>query len=55
MDFDIPKDIQDYLGELDRFIDDVITPLQRADDNDRFFDHRREHARTEWDNNGLPR
>ncbi len=55
MDFDIPKDIQDYLDELDRFIDDVIMPLQRADDNDRFFDHRREHARTDWDNGGLPR
>ena len=25
------------------------------DDNNRFFDHRREHARTDWDNNGLPR
>jgi acyl-CoA dehydrogenase len=55
MDFDIPKDIQDYLDELDQFIEDVINPLQRADDNDRFFDHRREHARTDWDNNGLPR
>ncbi|MDZ4372868.1 MAG: acyl-CoA dehydrogenase family protein [Phenylobacterium sp.] len=55
MDFDIPKDIQDYLGELDRFIEDVINPLQRQDDNERFFDHRREHARTDWDNNGLPR
>lgn len=55
MDFDIPQDIQDYLDELDRFIDDVIMPLQRADDNDRFFDHRREHARTDWDNGGLPR
>jgi len=55
MDFDIPQDIQNYLGELDRFIDDVIMPLQHADDNDRFFDHRREHARTDWDNQGLPR
>jgi acyl-CoA dehydrogenase len=55
MDFDIPQDIQDYLDELDRFIDDVIMPLQHADDNDRFFDHRREHARTDWDNDGLPR
>lgn len=55
MNFDIPKDIQDYLDELDRFIDDVIAPLQAQDDNERFFDHRREHARTDWDNNGLPR
>jgi acyl-CoA dehydrogenase len=55
MDFDIPQDIQDYLDELDRFIDDKIKPLQAQDDNERFFDHRREHARTDWDNDGLPR
>ena len=29
--------------------------LENQDDNIRFFDHRREHARTDWDNNGLPR
>ncbi|WP_334164611.1 acyl-CoA dehydrogenase family protein [Phenylobacterium sp.] len=55
MDFDLPQDLVDYLAELDRFIDDVIMPLQRQDDNERFFDHRREHARTDWDNQGLPR
>ncbi|PMY00648.1 acyl-CoA dehydrogenase family protein, partial [Pseudomonas sp. MPR-R5A] len=32
-----------------------ITPLQHQDDNNRFFDHRREYARTDWDNGGLPR
>jgi len=55
MDFDIPKDIQDYLDELDAFIEAKIKPLQAQDDNERFFDHRREHARTDWDNQGLPR
>ncbi|HEY8571052.1 acyl-CoA dehydrogenase family protein [Phenylobacterium sp.] len=55
MDFDIPQDIQDYLDELDRFIEAEIAPLQAQDDNERFFDHRREHARTDWDNQGLPR
>lgn len=55
MDFNLPQDLVDYLGELDRFIEDVIAPLQAKDDNERFFDHRREHARTDWDNNGLPR
>src|SRR5437868_15483966 len=55
MDFDIPHDIQDYLDELDRFIETTIAPLQAKDDNERFFDHRREHARTDWDNHGLPR
>lgn len=55
MDFNLPQDLVDYLGELDRFIEEVIAPLQAKDDNERFFDHRREHARTDWDNDGLPR
>ena len=55
MDFAVPQDIADYLGELDAFIEAKIKPLENADDNIRFFDHRREHARTDWDNNGLPR
>ena len=55
MDFTIPKDIADYLGVLDAFIEKEIKPLQAQDDNERFFDHRREHARTDWDNQGLPR
>lgn len=53
--FEIPKDITDYLAELDAFIEREIKPLQAQDDNERFFDHRREHARTDWDNGGLPR
>ena len=53
--FEIPKDITDYLGVLDDFIEKEIKPLQAQDDNERFFDHRREHARTDWDNDGLPR
>ena len=44
MDFDIPKDLQDYLDELDRFIEKEIMPIQNRDDNIRFFDHRREHV-----------
>ncbi len=54
MDFNIPKDIADYLVELDRFIEREIKPLENKDDNIRFFDHRREAARTDWDRNGLP-
>jgi alkylation response protein AidB-like acyl-CoA dehydrogenase len=54
VDFDIPKDIQDYLDELDEFIETVILPLQMKDDNNRFFDHRREDARTDWERGGLP-
>lgn len=52
--FSIPKEIEDYLLELDMFIETKIKPLQQADDNMRFFDHRRENARTDWDNQGLP-
>ena len=55
MDFEIPKDIQDYLDELDRFIEAEIKPLEQQDDNVRFFDHRREWARTDFDKGGLPR
>ena len=55
MDFEIDQEIRDYLTVLDRFIDDEIKPLENQDDNIRFFDHRREHARTDWDNQGLPR
>ncbi|MCW6535960.1 acyl-CoA dehydrogenase family protein [Sphingomonas lycopersici] len=55
MDFAIPPELTDYLAELDRFIDAEIKPLEAQDDNIRFFDHRREHCRTDWDNDGLPR
>lgn len=54
MDFDIPKDIQDYLVVLDEFIEREIKPLENKDDNIRFFDYRREDARTDWDRGGLP-
>lgn len=55
MDFDIPEDLVSYLGELDRFIDEEIKPLEEVDDNIRFFDHRREWARTDFERGGLPR
>lgn len=55
MNFDIPAETQQFLDRLDGFIAAEITPLQMRDDNDRFFDHRRENARTDWDNDGAPR
>ncbi len=55
MDFDLPAELTAYLAELDRFIDTEIKPLEAIDDNIRFFDHRREYARTDFENNGLPR
>jgi alkylation response protein AidB-like acyl-CoA dehydrogenase len=54
VDFAIPHDIQHLLGELDQFIEDEIKPLERQDDNIRFFDHRREAARTDFDRDGWP-
>jgi alkylation response protein AidB-like acyl-CoA dehydrogenase len=55
LDFNLPPELVSYLKELDRFIEAEIRPLEQQDDNIRFFDHRREHARTDWDNEGLPR
>jgi acyl-CoA dehydrogenase len=54
VDFDIPKELADYLVELDDFIEREIKPLEEEDDNVRFFDHRREDARTDWERGGLP-
>ena len=54
MNFDIPEKLQSYLDELDQFIEQEIKPLEEANDNIRFFDHRREDARTDWERNGLP-
>ena len=55
MDFNLPPDLLAYLAELDAFIAREIDPLQAADDNQRFFDHRREWARTDFEAGGLPR
>ena len=55
MDFALPADLLTYLAELDDFIAGQIKPLEQADDNIRFFDHRREYARTDFENQGLPR
>ena len=55
MDFALPQELVAYLAELDQFIADEIKPLEQQDDNIRFFDHRREYARTDFENEGLPR
>jgi len=54
MDFEIPEDIAALLKQLDDFIETTIKPLEQTDDNIRFFDHRREDARTDWERGGLP-
>jgi acyl-CoA dehydrogenase len=55
MDFEIPQHIQETLDALDEFIRREIEPLQAENDNERFFDHRREYARTDFENDGVPR
>jgi alkylation response protein AidB-like acyl-CoA dehydrogenase len=55
MDFAVPARITDLLTRLDEFIAAEITPLEQQDDNIRFFDHRREWARTDFEAGGLPR
>ena len=54
MDFNIPEKTQQLLDDLDAFIEDVIKPIEQENDNIRFFDHRREDSRTDWDRDGLP-
>lgn len=54
MDYRIPEYLQNLLNELDEFIEREIRPLENENDNFRFFDHRREYARTDWDNGGVP-
>ncbi|KAJ5156363.1 hypothetical protein N7492_009166 [Penicillium capsulatum] len=55
MNFDLPEDLNTYLQSLYSFINSKILTVQVTGDNNRFFDHRREHARTNWDQNGNPR
>lgn len=55
MDFDLPPDLVAYLAELDAFIEREIKPLERAGDNIKYFDHRREYERTDWERGGIPK
>src|SRR6201991_2572970 len=55
MAFAIPAHVTELLARIDDFIEREIVPLQKQDDNDRFFDHRREWARTDFEHGGLPR
>jgi len=54
VDFEIPKDVQEMLVKVDDFIEREIKPLEQENDNMRFFDHRREDSRTDWERGGLP-
>src|SRR5258708_40232261 len=55
VDFMIHADLIAYLSKQDAFIEKEIKPLERENDNIRFFAHRREWARTDFERDGLPR
>ncbi|MGB3482353.1 MAG: acyl-CoA dehydrogenase family protein [Mycobacterium sp.] len=52
MDFTLPDHLPGVLADLDAFIEAEITPLERQ--NMQYFDRRREFARTDLDNGGVP-
>lgn len=53
MEFTLPEHLQSLLAQMDEFIEAEIKPLEH--EHIQYFDHRREHARTDWDNDGVPR
>src|ERR1700761_9157784 len=51
MDYSLPDDLQEFITELDAFIDREIKPLEA--EHMEFFDHRREWKRTDWEGGGV--
>jgi acyl-CoA dehydrogenase len=49
----LPAELQDFITRLDDFIEREIKPLEA--ENIQFFDHRREWARTDFENDGVHR
>jgi alkylation response protein AidB-like acyl-CoA dehydrogenase len=54
MDFAIPEETRKRIDALDAFIEAEVRPLEEEGDNVRFFDHRREFARTDLERDGIP-
>ena len=52
MDFTLPDHLPGLLDEVDAFIEREIKSLERK--NMQYFDQRREYARTDWENGGIP-
>ncbi len=52
MAYGVPDGIQAFLDDLDEFIEREIKPLE--EEHIQYFDKRREHARTDWENGGVP-
>jgi acyl-CoA dehydrogenase len=53
VDFTLPDHLPGVLAAMDAFIEAEIKPLER--EHIQYFDQRRENARTDWDNGGIPR
>jgi acyl-CoA dehydrogenase len=52
VDFTLPDHLPGVLSEMDAFIEAEIKPLER--EHMQYFDQRREYARTDWENDGIP-
>jgi alkylation response protein AidB-like acyl-CoA dehydrogenase len=52
VEFTLPEHLPRVLAEIDAFIERDIAPLQA--DNEQYFDHRREFARTDFERGGIP-
>jgi acyl-CoA dehydrogenase len=52
VDFTLPDHLPGVLAEMDAFIEAEIKPLER--EHMQYFDQRREYARTDWENDGIP-
>jgi acyl-CoA dehydrogenase len=52
VDFTLPEHLPSVLAEIDVFIERDIAPLQA--DNEQYFDRRREFARTDFEQGGIP-
>ncbi|PGF17659.1 acyl-CoA dehydrogenase [Natrinema sp. CBA1119] len=52
MDTRPPEEVADLLDELDEFIETKIKPLE--EEHIQYFDKRREYARTNWEEDGVP-
>src|SRR5260370_1104703 len=53
-EFDLPDAVRTSVRNLEHFVETEIRPLETEGDNARFFDHRREWARTDFENGGVP-
>ena len=54
MNEDLAQQTTALIEEVDAFIEKQVRPLEAEGDNARFFDHRRELSRTDYERGGIP-